>query len=255
MLLALWSAPRCRSTAFERTMIERGDFTVLHEPFSHVADFGSATVGGYTVHSERELIATLAALPGRVFFKDTTDFHYPELVADRDFLRRARHAFLIRDPAEAIASHQRLNPQLSLDEVGFARLYEIFEAVSRATGEPPLVIDSADLVAHPYEVVSAYCAHVGIDFLQDALTWRPGLVPQWQRTARWHVDAGQSRGLGVGAPAAAPPSFVDQPDLAELYRFHLPYYRKLHARRLVVGTSRLLRSVPIPPPSKKDPPS
>jgi hypothetical protein len=31
-MLMLWSAPRSRSTAFYRMMIERGDFTAVHEP-------------------------------------------------------------------------------------------------------------------------------------------------------------------------------------------------------------------------------
>jgi hypothetical protein len=82
LLLALWSAPRSRSTAFERMMMERGDFRVVHEPFSHVADFGTADVDGTTVHDEAELIAALQALPGRSFFKDTTDFLYPRLLTD-----------------------------------------------------------------------------------------------------------------------------------------------------------------------------
>ena len=44
-VLALWSAPRCRSTAFERMMMERGDRVVVHEPFSRVVDFGTVEVG------------------------------------------------------------------------------------------------------------------------------------------------------------------------------------------------------------------
>ena len=32
--IALWSVPRSLSTAFERVFVERGDFEVLHEPFS-----------------------------------------------------------------------------------------------------------------------------------------------------------------------------------------------------------------------------
>ncbi|MEZ5269359.1 MAG: hypothetical protein R2789_12650 [Microthrixaceae bacterium] len=33
-IIVLWTTPRSRSTAFERMMIERGDHTVLDEPFS-----------------------------------------------------------------------------------------------------------------------------------------------------------------------------------------------------------------------------
>ena len=33
-IVPLWSVPRSISTGFERMMIERGDFKVIHEPFS-----------------------------------------------------------------------------------------------------------------------------------------------------------------------------------------------------------------------------
>ncbi|MGD2271409.1 MAG: hypothetical protein PVI06_13470, partial [Desulfobacterales bacterium] len=33
-IIAFWVHPRSISTAFERVFIERGDFKVLHEPFS-----------------------------------------------------------------------------------------------------------------------------------------------------------------------------------------------------------------------------
>ena len=35
-IVALWTYPRTISTAFERVMMERGDFEVLHEPFSYL---------------------------------------------------------------------------------------------------------------------------------------------------------------------------------------------------------------------------
>jgi hypothetical protein len=45
-MLMLWSAPRSRSTAFYRMMTERGDFTAVQEPFSHVAVFGHVEISG-----------------------------------------------------------------------------------------------------------------------------------------------------------------------------------------------------------------
>src|SRR5580693_10489738 len=130
-IVALWSAPRCRSTAFARMMMERGDYMVLHEPFSHVINFGESEVGEHLVRSERELIPALGRLArdAPVFFKDTTDFYYPCLLSDKDFLARGTHTFLIRHPAEAIASHYLLHPGLQRDEIGFAWLAEIFETL------------------------------------------------------------------------------------------------------------------------------
>lgn len=46
---------------------------------------------------QAELIAALRefSLERPVFFKDTTDFHYPSLLADSAFLADAMHTFII----------------------------------------------------------------------------------------------------------------------------------------------------------------
>ncbi|MFD1050043.1 sulfotransferase family protein, partial [Kibdelosporangium lantanae] len=158
----LWSAPRSRSTAFERMMVERGDHHVVHEPFSHVVDFGASTVGAVTPSDQHGVMDALSALREPVFVKDTTDFRYVDLLAAKEFLRRCTHAFLIREPAAAIASHARLVPEPDRDEVGFAWLYEIYARVVEVTGQEPVVLSSDDLVRDPPGAVRAYCAAVGL---------------------------------------------------------------------------------------------
>jgi hypothetical protein len=231
-LLALWSAPRSRSTAFERMMMQRGDFTVLHEPFSHVADFGTAEVAGTTVTDERDLIEVLRGLTGRVFFKDTTDFHYPHLLADTAFLRRAVHTFIIREPKEVIASHVALNQQVTRDEIGISRLHEIHRAVVAATGSQPVVVDADDLVDRPEDTVRAYCDRVGMPYLPGALRWEQGTPAQWRRTERWHRGASASCGFTRRPADRDGQTVFEDPRLVAYYDHHLPYYRDLWNRRL-----------------------
>ena len=233
-LIALWSAPRSRSTAFLRMMIERGDVLALHEPFSTLADIGRVDVAGTTVRSELELMDALRALAthATVFFKDTTDFHYPAVLADERFLREATHTFLIRHPREVIASHHRLNPALTRDEIGIERLHELFAAAWAAGDAPPLVIDSDDLLARPDRVVAAYCAHVGLPFMARSIRWSSRRRPEWERASCWHTEVVESTGFERGRTAPA----VDvegNPRLAGFYRFHLPFYRRLHEARWV----------------------
>ena len=234
LMLALWSAPRSRSTAFERMMRQRGDFTVLHEPFSHTANYGSTVVDGVELRSEQELLAVLKNLGGRVFFKDTTDFYYPHLLADTEFLAKAKHIFLIRHPREAIESHYALHPNLKRDEIGFGWLHEIFEAVLAATGTQPVVIDSGDLLAHPAETVRRFCELVGIDFLPEALRWDPATPEAWIRSEKWH--AATARSVGFAEPGRRYETSVDDsPTLAGYLAHHLPFYESLRRHRIRLG--------------------
>ncbi len=239
----LWSAPRSRSTAFFRMMAQRGDFTVVHEPFSYLAEFGYADVGGTRVRSAPELLSGLRALAARrpVFAKETTGKRYPEVLADRGFLASdARHAFLIRHPRETITSYYALNPAAPLDKIGFESLYEIFTAVSELARGEPLVIDAADLVRSPAATAAGYCAWAGITFLPQALTWEPAELPEWELSKRWHADVAASSGFGgVGGAGGAArersiPDVEGDPVLSAYLRHHLPYYQALHARRLAV---------------------
>ncbi|MFF4140784.1 sulfotransferase family protein [Streptomyces sp. NPDC001698] len=232
-VLALWSAPRCRSTAFARMMSERDDHVVVHEPLSLVVDFGEAKVGDRIAHNERDVLTALReiAVDKPVFFKDTTDFHYPALLADEEFLAAATHTFIIRDPAEAIASHHKLNPDLGRDEIGFGRLYEIFTAVQAATGNTPVVIDSDDLLDHPAETVRAYCEEVGIPFVPEALSWQPGMRSEWQSTSRWHQSTSRTAGFARSSGAKVEAAAAD-PTLSAYLDYHMPYYEKLRAAAL-----------------------
>jgi hypothetical protein len=236
-ILALWSAPRSRSTAFLRMMIERADFTVLHEPFSHTADFGGTTVDGIAVRNETELIAAIrrTAADKPVFLKDTTDFHYPGLLADLSFLRDARHTFIVRPPDEVIASHFALNPGLQRDEIGFERLWEIYNAVATATGTVPVVISSEDLVERPEQTIRAYCTAVGIPFLAEALSWQPELRPEWQKTRRWHESTSRTMGF-TAVPATYREGVHNNQLLAEYHAYHLPFFEEVHRHRLRVGS-------------------
>ena len=234
-ILALWSAPRCRSTAFARMMAERGDYNVLHEPFSHMVNFGESQVGGQVVRDPDELIPALWRLAGDapLFFKDTTDFYYPFLLDDQAFLAGPVHTFLIRHPAEAIASHFALHPGLQRDEIGFAWLAELYDAVAGVTGVPPVVVDSDDLVARPRETVLAYCGAVGVPFRPESLSWSPGMQDDWRRTSRWHYMASKTSGF-VRTNNANGVLVEENPLLAGYVDYHLPYYEKLRAAALKV---------------------
>jgi hypothetical protein len=61
-LIAMWAAPRSRSTAFFRYVLEHGGLVAIHEPFDNIADHGSTRVNGHPVADPAQLITTLRGL-------------------------------------------------------------------------------------------------------------------------------------------------------------------------------------------------
>ena len=217
-------------------MVERQDFTGVHEPFSYLAESGGLDLDGTRLGSVPELLAALRARArrGPVFVKETTGRRYPEVLADRAFLARdAQHTFLIRHPRETIASRYALDPGTTRDAIGFESLHEVFTAVTGHASQEPVVLDSGDLIARPAAMVAAYCAATGIGFRPDTLTWPASDRPEWARSRRWHAEAAASTAFGATGPHAGP-DIAGHPVLSRYLDYHLPFYEQLYQRRLRV---------------------
>jgi len=235
-VFALWSAPRTRSTAFFRSMAERGDMTMLHEPFCNIRDHGETDAGARTFDSAPSLLAWLRdeTQHKRVFLKDHPPTAYVrDVLADRRFLAETRHAFLIRRPEEIAASSYALWPSIDINSVGLERLCEVQDAVRGVGADASVVIDSDDLVARPEATMAAYCAAVGLPFDPNALTWQPGERAEWRRSARWHTDVSASSGFERHSRVYRD-TVENSPDLARIAAHHRPFYEKLYAQRLDV---------------------
>jgi hypothetical protein len=235
-LIAMWAAPRSRSTAFFRCMLEHGGLVALHEPFDNIADHGSTMVNGHAVSDPAELISTMRGLAGTatVFFKETTDRRHHAVLADRRFLTEATHTFLIRAPAEIAASCYALQGQgLTLSQIGLEYAYDLYQAILAAGGARPVVVDSDDLIADPAATVAAYCAAVGIPFSRSALRWAPGDRDEWRQSARWHVRVSETSGFTQSA-ASYETTTANNAMLARYSAHHEPFYRALRAYRIAI---------------------
>ena len=216
-------------------MVERGDMTVLHEPFCNLRDYGETDAGARTFHSPASLLAWLRGETRNmsVFLKDTTDHHLRDVLADWRFLAEARHAFLIRRPEEIAASVHALFPDMNINSIGLEKLSELQAAVRKAGGTPWVVIDSDDLVERPEATMAAYCAAVGLPFNPRALTWEHGERSEWRRSARWHMDVSASSGF-ERRERVYPHTVENSGKLARFAAYHLPFYEQLYAQRLDV---------------------
>src|ERR1039458_13574 len=79
-----------------------------------------------------------------------------------------RHAHLIREPRELLASYARVRAEPSLDDLGISQQAEIFESF----GGP--VVDSRDLLADPEGILRALCRALDVPFDDRMLAWPPG---------------------------------------------------------------------------------
>ncbi|MGY1502799.1 sulfotransferase-like domain-containing protein [Streptomyces sp. QTS52] len=228
-LIFLWAHCRSRSTAFLRTMLERGDLLVLHEPFSSIVVQGYAEVGEEKAGTFAELLRLieLAAQRAPVFVKETTEYRYG-ILDDPRLPHLGTHTFIVRDPEPTLASHYAMNQDVTCAEVGYEHQFEIFDLVRRSTGRPPVVIEAERLVADPDEVVRYYCQETGIPFMPSALSWRPGEQTVWKRTPEWHQDTARSSGF-TQSGGHYPTGVHNSAKLARYHAYHLPFYERLRA--------------------------
>ena len=242
-IVALWTHPRSISTAFERVMMERGDFKILHEPFSYFyyVHKQEATISQQYVDPDHpteyagikdRIVAAAAEAP--VFFKDMCAHCFDELNDDHAFVQRLTNTFLIREPAKAIASYYAMNPDVTVGEIGLKQLCGIYETVV-SLGMQPIVIDADDLEDDPAGTINAYCQALGIPFIPESLTWAPEHKAQWEIWKDWHKDAARSIGIQKNVETYA--VTVENSDhLKRLYDDQAPYYRKMRAQRIAPET-------------------
>lgn len=232
-IITLWSAPRSRSTAFFRSMAERGDLTALHEPFCNLKDHGRTEVLGRTLRTVRELKDTIVELAERqgVFLKETTDRSHDPILDDHEFAARITHSFLMRRPDEIAASFYAIKPDMTCEEVGIENLWTTYARVAEFSPSPPPVVDSDDLVADPEMTMARYCRAVGIPFQRAALTWAVGHRREWRLTNEWHESIARSAHFS-SQNTVYRATVENTPVLTQFSSHHWPFYERLRALKL-----------------------
>ncbi|XP_057301984.1 uncharacterized protein LOC130636322 [Hydractinia symbiolongicarpus] len=209
----LWSASRCISTAFERSMMEIQNTHFLHEPYTASYYYGperqssryvSTPVDPNVSYQERfQLLTKNYEGMQAVFSKNlayTIENHFEELL--RTELREFQHTFLIRNPRKSVISLYRvsLDPLfLNWDffdpvEAGFKQLYDLYQFIKIHLDQQPVVIDADDLLVNPAGTMKAYCKATNLPFSEDMLQWEPGLIPTCPFSV-WHSKMAKSAGF------------------------------------------------------------
>lgn len=214
--------------------MERGDFEVMHEPFSplyYVLEAKGTATAEVSFKAEEISYPKIKtrvldqAEKGLVFLKDMPYHAFDHLENDPEFLGRIKHSFLIREPAETLASHYAMNPNFTLEEAGYERQYQFFELL-RKMGEEPVVIDAGQITSDVESAIQTYCSKMGIPFITEALNWEKKTPKEWNTWDKWHQDASQSQGI-VKKKKQYANTIENTPRLQELHAQCLPHYQYL----------------------------
>ena len=176
--IAVWSGPRNISTAMMRAWENRADTAVMDEPFygAFLATSGRPDPMRKAILAAEEtdwraaadLCATVDLAP-IVYQKHMCSHMLPE--APLDWCRAARHAFLIRPPAEVAVSFARGYPDLVAADLGFHRQAELFETVAEMTGSRPPVVTARSVQDAPERTLRALCSALDVPFDGAMLAW------------------------------------------------------------------------------------
>jgi hypothetical protein len=155
------------------------------------------------------------------YAKHMTHHLLPEV--DRTALAPLRHAHLIRNPLELLASYARVRTEPTLADLGLAQQAEIFETF----GGP--VVDSRDLLTEPEVTLRVLCQALGVPFDGRMLAWPPGprdsdgvWAPYWYDSVR----------ASTGFAPYRPPATALPARLEPLASQCMPYFERLHKYRI-----------------------
>ncbi|HEV7372896.1 hypothetical protein [Arenibaculum sp.] len=237
--IAMWSGPRNISTAMMRAWENRPDTAVVDEPFYafYLARTGLDHPGRDEVLASqptdwRTVAAALADEPvpgGRAVFYQKHMTHHMLAGVGLEWTDRVRNAFLIRDPAEVVASYVQRRGSVDLADIGVERQVELFDREADRLGHAPPVVDARDVLADPGRVLARLCAALGVPFTDAMLRWPAG---RRDTDGVWapHWYASVEASTGFGAPPPPPPPLSG--DLARVAEAARPHYEHLHRWRL-----------------------
>jgi hypothetical protein len=179
--IAMWSGPRNISTALMRAWENREDCVVVDEPlYAHYLHQTRLRHPGFddVIASQstdwRVVTEGLSAdRPEAVWYqKHMTHHMLPEV--GREWMADVVNVFLIRDPAEVVASYVQRRGEATLEDLGLPQQWELFEYVTEELGREPIVVESRDVLADPEGMLRRLCSAIGVPFSDRMLSWPAG---------------------------------------------------------------------------------
>ena len=237
--IAMWSGPRNISTAMMRSFGNRLDTAVVDEPFyaAYLAQTGldhpmRDEVLASQPNDWREVVpALIGPAPGgrSVFYQKHMTHHMLETV-DLEWVSACQNAFLVREPAEVLASYTVKRGDVTLADIGVERQRELFERECDRLGRAPPVVEGRDVLADPRGTLGRLCAALGVGFDEAMLAWPAGPRDTdgvW--APAWYDAVERSTGFDPRPPGDVPKLADHLQAIADAAR---PHYERLAAFKL-----------------------
>ncbi|XP_022084420.1 branched-chain-amino-acid aminotransferase-like protein 2 [Acanthaster planci] len=256
-----WSTSRCLSTVFMKCLSMTEGALAWLEPFSTAEHYGPQgrllPPGVVPKEPDYKHAWVKQKLEGDfeghslVFVKDLA-----YAVTERlQFLPNGyRHSFLIRHPLKSFMSFYRLLKKtfgesevdfqgwLPQKGFGYGELAELADYVERDLRQPLVIVDADDIQRQPKVMVEKYCRALGLPFSESILTWEPGIPKNWI-LRKAITEAGDyspfiatmvNSHSFIRSSCQTTISQEEVPQVVkEMVEVALPFYEKLHARRLL----------------------
>ena len=238
--IAMWSGPRNISTAMMRAWENRPDTSVSDEPF--YAAYLALTDIEHPMNDEvlasqpqdwREVAAAMtgpAPDDADIWFQKHMTHHMVARIG-RDWFGDVRHAFLIRDPAQVVASYATKRETVTPLDLGYDLQAELFDEVVARTGQTPPVLESSDVLRNPQGALTALCQALDVPFDPTMLSWPAGpRVSDGVWAKHWFASVEASTGF---RPWQAPAITLGEEQNAVAQTCQ-PAYRRLSRFRLEI---------------------
>lgn len=234
--IAMWSGPRNISTALMRSFENRPDCTVVDEPFyaAFLAESGlQHPMRDEVLRSQptdwRWVVQQLAAATGPLIYEKHMAHHILPGFG-LDWVQHCRNAFLIRDPAEVLASYVAKRAEVTLPDIGIVQQRAIFEREADRLGRAPPVLRGVDVTADPRRMLLRLCEALQIPFFDAMLQWPAGpRASDGVWAPAWYDAVWRSTGFSAPERQAYPPLPDRLRHIADAAR---PHYDALLAHHL-----------------------
>jgi len=181
--IAMWSGPRNISTAMMRAWENRPDTSVSDEPFYAaylaLSDTNHPMHDAVLASQPRDWRKVAAAITGPapdgapIWFQKHMTHHMVSQIG-RDWFGDVRHAFLIRDPVQVVASYANKRETVTPLDLGYDLQAELFDEVVARTRQTPPVLESSDVLRNPKGALTALCGALDVPFDPAMLSWPAG---------------------------------------------------------------------------------